>query len=333
MDSPQDITLVKDRFIISDILARESTGEQVSAIFSELNAPQKRISSRYFYDEYGSFLFEKITATPEYYLTRTEKSILENIAPILCSDAKFTDIIEPGSGDCSKISILLDAIPEKILSHIRYIPVDVSMPAIIKSAEFLTSIYPQLEVHGIVADFMKHFGSIPEGSKRLICFFGSTIGNLEKAQATGFLQEIEKFMEPEDHFLLGLDTVKEKSVLEAAYNDSKGITALFNMNILKVMNDYAHTNFKAREFEHIAFYNEDKARIEMHLRARKDVIVESEYFPKPVFLMKGETIHTENSHKYTDDDIQNFSVVTGLKIEDVYTDDKRWFSVVSFRKT
>lgn len=331
MDS-QDITVLKSRFIIDNLLTKENRQEQAGEIFSGLNSPQKHISSRYFYDEYGSFLFEKITETPEYYPTRTEKSILEKIAPLLYSEAEFTDIIEPGSGDCSKISLLLNAVPERILCKVRYIPVDVSIAAITKSAEFLTSCYPGIRVHGIAADFMKHITSIPDGSNRLICFFGSTIGNLEKGQATGFLHQIELFMKPEDHFLLGLDMVKEKSVLEAAYNDRRGITALFNRNILKVMNDYVHTNFDTKEFEHLAFYNGDRARIEMHLRATKDMVVDSEYFPQPILIRKGETIHTENSHKYTDDDIQYFSGVTGLKIENVYRDEKRWFSVVRFRK-
>lgn len=332
MDLLRETAVVNDRFIITNLLTAENRHEQLSGIFSGLDSPQKYISSRYFYDEYGSLLFEKITETPEYYQTRTEKSILRSIAPLIAGYRDHIDIVEPGSGDCSKISILLDAIPEGRLNLVRYVPVDVCIPAIVKSAEYLTSAYPGLSVHGIAADFMKHLTEIPGKSNTLICFFGSTIGNLDRQQSVHFLKEVELFMKQGDRFLLGLDMVKDTRIIEAAYRDKQGITALFNKNILKVINDTAGTSFDTREFEHMAFYNKSEERIEMHLLASKDMVVESEYFPHPILIRKSETIHTENSHKYTPEDISYFGEVTGLSIENVYTDDKKWFSVVSFRK-
>ena len=138
-------------------------------------------------------------------------------------------------------------------------------------------------------------------------------------------------MRPGDRFLLGLDMVKDIDIVEAAYNDKQGVTALFNKNILNVINEYAQTNFNPNDFKHIAFYNAEKARIEMHLMSTTDVVIRSADFPERVFLKKGETIHTENSHKFTDADIQNFATATGLKIENIYSDKNQWFSLVNFK--
>jgi L-histidine N-alpha-methyltransferase len=178
---------------------------------------------------------------------------------------------------------------------------------------------------------MKHLTALPGEGNRLICFFGSTLGNLTRQQAISFLMEIKTLMKPGDQFLLGLDMVKDIDIIEAAYNDQQGFTSLFNKNILRVTNDYAQTDFDTRLFEHIAFYNAGKARIEMHLMATADMVVKSEFFPQRIFLKKGETIHSENSHKFTTTDIQNFASVTGLNIEKIYTDINLWFSLVNFK--
>ncbi len=333
MDFFEVPTIIRNQFAISNFLTGESKHEIIAEIYKGLTAKQKYISSRFFYDDNGSMLFEEITELSEYYPTRTEKSILKAIANEITGNAEQLNIIELGSGDCSKISILFDAVPKNKLNHIRYIPVDVSEAAIMKSAGFLTGKYPRLKIHGLLADFMKHLTSLPGDGNRLICFFGSTLGNFTRQQASAFLLDIKTLMKPGDQFLLGLDMVKDIDVVEAAYNDKQGFTALFNKNILQVINEYAHTNFESGLFEHIAFYNEEKARIEMHLMAMQNMVIKSEYFPEEIFLKKGETIHTENSHKFTASDIQNFASVTGLKIGNIYTDNNQWFSLVNFKCT
>lgn len=321
----------KGQFAISNFLNGESKPEIITEIYRGLTAKQKYISSRFFYNDKGSVLFEKITELPEYYPTRIEKTILKAIAPEITDHPGQVNIIELGSGDCAKISILLDAVSKIKINQITYIPIDVSEAAIMKSAGYLTIKYPGLKIHGLLADFMKHLTRLPGEGNHLICFFGSTLGNLTWQQSINFLVEIKMLMKPGDQFLLGLDMIKDIDIIEAAYNDKQGVTALFNKNILRVINDYAHTNFKTFRFQHLAFYNTERARIEMHLVALEDMVVRSEFFPEMVFIKKGETIHTENSHKFTVADIRYYASITGLNIGKIYTDKKQWFSLVNFK--
>jgi L-histidine N-alpha-methyltransferase len=252
------------------------------------------------------------------------------VVPIISTTLRNLDIVELGSGDCSKISILFDAISRENIETIRYIPVDVSQSAILKSAESLVKRIPNITIHGLLADFLKHLSVIPDDRSRLFCFFGSTLGNFSRKQAIQFLMDLKSIMKPGDQLLLGLDMVKEIKILENAYNDHRGITCAFNKNILNVVNHYAETTFDPALFEHLAFYNETKKRIEMRLKALVDVEVSCPKFPYTIRLKKGETIHTENSHKYTLGHISYFSLITGLKLNNIYTDRNQWFSLVHF---
>lgn len=324
-------TVINHQVTISNFLRKESKESLITEIYNDLTSRKRSIASKFFYDDIGSSLFEEITTLYEYYPARTEKSILRHIAPEVLKDVEGLDIIELGSGDCSKISILLDAIPANKISKIHYIPVDVSEAAILKSADLLSYNYPGLPIHGLVADFIKHLSGLPGIRKRLICFFGSTIGNLGNSEACQFLSNIRKLMRPGDCLLVGFDLVKDQQILEAAYNDDQGITAAFNKNILEVINRIAGTNFDPDLFEHIAFYNPGKSRIEMHLRAIQEMVVESRHFPQIIHLEKGDAIHTENSHKYTTKDILGFGTVTGLHLDEVYTDAQQWFGLGLFR--
>jgi L-histidine N-alpha-methyltransferase len=188
--------------------------------------------------------------------------------------------------------------------------------------------FPDITIHGLSADFLKHLSVIPGNINRLFCFFGSTLGNLTRKQSVQFLLDLKDIMKPGDQLLIGLDMVKDVKVLENAYNDNQGITAAFNKNILNVVNQYVKTAFNSDCFEHVAYYNQPKARIEMHLRALKDLYVNCMYLPDNIRIKKGETIHTENSHKYTRWHILDFAGITGLKINAVYTDKNQWFSLV-----
>ncbi len=330
MDYSEISTTLKKTVIVSNFLSIENVDELISGIYDGLNENQKYISSRFFYDGKGSSLFEEITTIPEYYLTRTEKLILKTNAQSIVGDFEKLDIIELGSGDCSKISILLDAIPKNKIANVRYLPVDISEPAILKSADKLSLKYQGLKIHGLLADFMKHLNHLPYNCNRLICFFGSTLGNLNRKQAGIFLLNLKKIMKPGDKFILGLDMVKDTRILHNAYNDMQGITASFNKNILDVINNVAVTNFDPQDFEHLAWYNKEKKRVEMHLKALNNTVVTSKFFPKEVSIVKGETIHTENSHKFTPEHIARMELISGLKINETYTDDKQYFSIVKF---
>jgi L-histidine N-alpha-methyltransferase len=319
-----------DQISITNLLQAEDEHEVIAEIFNGLAAEKKTISSKFFYDDTGSQLFEQITLLPEYYPTRTEKSILHRVARDIVAYHGAPEIIELGSGDCSKISILLDAFREEGLESISYLPVDVSEAAVIQSSEELIDKYPGLQVQGIVADFMKHLDALPDGNNRLICFFGSTLGNLGEKEATDFVCSVKRIMKKGDSFLLGLDIVKDTRTLELAYNDSRCVTDAFNKNILSAVNNLAATNFHPEDFKHRAFFNAERSRIEMHLVARKDLVIESPHFSQKIMLKKGETIHTENSRKFTHEDIRQMANDSGLSIQGIYTDHHEWFSLVHF---
>ncbi|MFO8067391.1 MAG: L-histidine N(alpha)-methyltransferase [Bacteroidales bacterium] len=320
----------KEEIEILDYLKQEADNDDIKEILTGLTAEKKYISSKFFYDAQGSKLFEEITQLDEYYPTRTEKSIIHEISPKIINSEKNIDIIELGSGDCSKISILFKAATSERLKKLRYVPIDVSASSIKKSSSTLLQHFPDLKIQGLVADFMKHLNQIPQNSDKIICFFGGTIGNLPKKEAIKLLKNIRNTMRENDRFLLGIDLVKDIDVIENAYNDNKNITAAFNKNILNNVNRIINSDIDLSGFEHFAFYNKEKKRIEMHLVALNDQEVISTKLPDVIKIRKGECIHTENSHKYTIEDIFEFASLTGLKIKNIFTDKNKWFSIVEF---
>lgn len=322
--------LNKANITIRNLLPEIGIDRIRNEIISGITAKEKRISSTYFYNDYGSKLFEKITQLVEYYPTRTEKSILKDIAPLLMN-GNAKEIIELGSGDCSKISILFEANENIAQESFMYIPVDVSESAINKSATELSLQFPHLQIKGYVADFMCQLNEIPHSEKeRLICFFGSTIGNFSLKQAGQIISALRKNIEPGDELLIGFDLVKPEPVLNAAYNDAQGITSAFNKNILDSVNSIIDSNFKKENFDHISFYNRKKSRMEMHLEANNEFEVDSPFMPHPIRFKKGDRIHTENSHKYTMEHIRKLAVDNGLNVSNIYTDSKKWFALVKF---
>ncbi len=325
-------TLTEERINLVNYLPHIGIEKVKEEILKGLQASPKYISPKFFYDQKGSELFEEITKLVEYYPTRTEVSILSSIVKDL--DIEFTDlsIVELGSGDASKIRLLLQQIPIEQLSTIRYYPLDISQSAIEKASEKLVEEYPMLSINGIVADFFHQLNMIPKTGKRLFCFFGSTIGNLDMSEIREFMELLGSEIQTDDSLLLGLDMVKVIAVLEKAYNDDQQITAGFNKNILNVVNRLAGTDLNPGEFEHLAFYNKEKGRIEMHLKARKDIVITFNSETDSIHINKGETIHTENSHKFSREDIQTMGSLAGLNIEKIFTDERQWFSLVHYRK-
>lgn len=319
-------------FTLHNLLAEIDMDEVVDSIVAGLTSARKHISSIYFYDAAGSKLFEEITRLPEYYPTRIEKQLLHRMAPLLFDRPNWLNIIEIGSGDCSKISILLDAVPMKWRRTIRYLPVDVSREAIRESADLLQQRFPGIKINGVVADFTRQMHLIPRGRNHLFCFLGSTIGNLSVERKNRFFLDLSRIMLPGDALLLGVDLIKPVDILERAYNDSQGVTAAFNRNILKVVNQLAGTDFEPPAFDHLAFYNHRQSRIEMHLRAGRAMRISSPAMTGAIQIREGETIHTENSHKFTLADIQDSAATAGLAIRQSITDDKGWFALVHFHK-
>jgi L-histidine N-alpha-methyltransferase len=301
-------------------------------IIESLSSEPKFISSKFFYDDRGSRLFEKITNLPEYYPTRTEKSILKKIAPDLMKDSKNISIVELGSGDHSKINILLSAIKSENLKTINYVPIDVSHSAIKNASDKLIELYPGIQINGLIADFIHQLDLIPAKNKRMFCFLGSTLGNFDENIANEFLKNLSSNMNPGDTFLLGLDLVKPVHILHNAYNDSQKVTAEFNKNILNNINEIIKSNLNPDDFEHEAFFNDSKSRIEMHLKATKDILVSSPYMQSSIEIIKGETMQTENSYKFSINRINEIADQTHLKIKEIFTDKNDWFALVHFIK-
>ncbi|HEX5368765.1 MAG TPA: L-histidine N(alpha)-methyltransferase, partial [Dehalococcoidia bacterium] len=228
----------------------------------------KSLPPKYLYDETGSELFERITELPEYYPMREEGALLHSIAPQLMASLAPQQIVELGSGSSTKTRELLDA-GSRARSVRSYIPFDVSESIILEAAETLRERYPELELHGIVGDFQRHLDKIPASSgRRLVLFLGSTIGNLLPESRVELLTQIGALLGPDDCLLLGTDLVKDTSIIVPAYNDSQGVTAAFNRNMLRVLNNGLDGNFDPDAFEHAAIWNPEFARIEMHLRPR-----------------------------------------------------------------
>lgn len=293
-------------------------------VLAGLRKPQKELPAKYFYDRRGSELFEEITNLPEYYLTRTEISILdENADEIVGLMGSDFALIEYGSGSSRKVRILLD----QLSGHATYMPIDISLLYLRESAQLLSSAYPDVSVVAVCADYTVPF-EIPRCdsfAKRVVFFPGSTVGNLEPRLARRFFRDTAGLLQPGDGMLIGVDLRKDKSVLNAAYNDSRGVTAEFNLNVLRRINQDLDADFNLAQFQHLAFYNETEGRVEMHLRSRRrqKVSIDGEV----IEFSPGETIHTENSYKYTIEGFQTLLEGSGFAPMKVWTDAEELFSV------
>lgn len=330
MNYTKEDILVQDKLFIKNYLPDLGISKAKEEIITGLKSTPKYISPKYFYDNKGSELFEEITKLDEYYPTRTEKEILNSIVDNL--DINFTNIniIELGSGDASKICLLLQQLSFNELSSIKYFAVDISQSAIEGSAYNLQIEFPTIDINGIVADFMHQLNAIPKSGRKLFCFFGSTIGNLTTSEAKEFMIRLGKEMQEGDSLLMGMDMVKDISIVEKAYNDSKNVTANFNKNILNVVNNLIGSDFNSENFDHLAFYNNEKNRIEMHLEAKINmtILLNNDI----INIKKGETIHTENSHKFNHNSIKTIGLWANLNTNKIITDKNGWFSLVHYIK-
>ena len=307
---------------------RERDLEQLRASLQE-DPPW--IPAKFFYDARGSELFEAITVLPEYYQTRTEELLLRRVAKDVVTRSGATELLELGSGAATKTRTLLEAMSRSGLLR-RYVPIDVD-PAVTKRvATELLAEYPTLEIHAIITDILAPLEALPAGHHRLVIFLGGTIGNLNDSACERFLDGLGEVMSPGDHFLLGVDRIKPKARLEAAYNDSAGVTAQFNLNILEVINRFANADFDRNAFEHIALYNEEKHRIEMWLQARRAVEVRLSDLDLTLSFAPGQAILTEISTKYDESLIRAKLDHAGFDLEDWHTDDDELFGLAFARR-
>ncbi len=284
----------------------------------------RSISPKHFYDAQGSALFDRICDLPEYYPTRTEMAILRGqAADIAAQMGPRAEIVEFGAGSCTKVRVLLDALD----APARYLPIDISGEHLSVAAAELRLDYPGLDVQPVVADYTQRLllpARLPGAGQRVGFFPGSTIGNFTPAEAFYFLQVAAQVLRG-GALLLGADLVKDPAVLHAAYNDAQGVTADFNLNLLARANRELGTTFKLDQFTHHAFYNAPLQRIEMHLISRCKQRVE--LGGQSYEFAEGETLHTENSHKFTIDGLRTLAQQAGFRPGPVWTDAQHHFSV------
>jgi L-histidine N-alpha-methyltransferase len=293
-----------------------------------LTATPKTLPSKYFYDATGSKLFEDITELPEYYLTRTETALLEELAPGLMRELAPQDIVELGAGSAIKTRRLLDA-RNGFRQAIRYVPLDVDELTIQTAATRLLADYPFLHVRALVADFERHLRHVPAPiGRRLVLFLGSTIGNLDPPPRRRLLTEVRGLLlGKEDRFLVGLDLIKDVKVLEAAYNDASGVTREFNRNILAVVNREVDADFQPTAFNHVAFYNEAASRIEMHLVPDSAQDVRLRRLGLRIRVSPDESIWTESCYKFSRGSAQSMLEEAGLRLEGWHVDPDNYFAL------
>lgn len=320
-----------ERRILVEVLEPLERGDTVSEIRAGLLKTPREISSKFFYDNRGSALFERICELPEYYPTRTERALLERNADRIVEASGADVLVELGSGSSTKTRILLDAMERA--GHLAvYAPIDVNESFVQKVAVNLTVGYPGLRVHGVAGDFVKHLECFPDGGRRLVIFLGGTIGNFRPSEAISILFGVCEKLRPGEFFLLGADLIKDVNRLEAAYNDSQGVTAEFNLNILRVLNGLVDSDFDPGAFEHRAFYSRETNWIEMRLRSTRRQHVRLNGIDLELELQEGEEILTEISSKYDRGKVGGLLEESGFEMIDWMTDPDDLFSLSLARK-
>lgn len=299
--------------------------DDLAEIIAGLERPQKTLSPKFFYDEAGSLLFDQITELPEYYPTQTELAIMQdNIGEIVRLIGAQASIIEFGSGSSMKTRLLL----EHAIDLAAYVPVDISRDHLLASAGKLAAEFPHIEVLPVAADFTQPF-ELPDPRvmpvRNIVYFPGSTIGNFPPCDALGLLKVMHQEAGEDGALLIGVDLRKDPAVLEQAYNDDSGVTAEFNLNLLHRLNSEFGADFDIEQFGHVAFYNEDKGRIEMHLRSCREQTVH--LGGRRFHFRDRETIHTESSHKYTLQGFRDIAAEAGFEVHTVWTDERDYFSL------
>jgi len=306
---------------------RESFADLESDARSGLARAFKELPPKYFYDERGSQLFEQITELPEYYPTRAERAILERESASIIRAADPEYLVELGSGSASKTRSLLAAMSTAGRNR-TYVPVDISEEITRETAAQLGGEFPELRIHGVVCDFESDLEWLPRGEgRRTIAFLGGTIGNFAPDARVAFLTRIAGLLNEGDHLLLGTDLVKDTGRLEAAYNDSAGVTAEFNKNVLRVLNRELEADFDPGAFEHRAFYDEPRERIDIRLRSLVDQPVTLAALDLTIDFERGEEMRTELSCKFSRESLAACYTEAGLELVEWWTDPDEQFAL------
>ena len=295
-------------------------------VIDGLSQPQKVLQCKYFYDEIGSQLFDQICELDEYYLTRTERQIMvDNAQDMARQIGEQVMLVEFGSGSSLKTKVLLD----ELLDPVAYVPLDISEEHLIKTADDLRQKYPDIEILPLVADFTKSF-VLPESSRpsshSAVFFPGSTIGNFLPDEAIAMMKTIANILGPNGGMLVGIDLQKDPAIIEAAYNDAKGVTDEFNLNVLHRVNRELGGDFKVDQFKHFAFYNSEKGRVEIYVvsQCEQTVTIANNKFK----FAEGERVFTEYSHKYTVDGFVALAQQAGFAMHKHWTDEQQLFAVL-----
>jgi L-histidine N-alpha-methyltransferase len=328
---PTSETLDAEAITIDSYLHEGQERSLADDVLDGLTRPFKELPPKHFYDARGAELFDQICELPEYYPTRTERSILQVSAEQLAKTTAAAELVELGSGTAAKTRVLLDALHRAGTLKL-YIPVDVTETMVRDCAQELTSEYPGLRVHGVIGDFERHLDRVPEAQgPRLVVFLGGTIGNFPPGSRRRFLREISRLLGPDDYLLMGTDLVKDPQVLTQAYDDAQGVTAEFNRNLLCVLNRELQADFDPDDFDHVALFNREHEWIEMRLRARREHTSTVHDLGLAVHFEQGEEMRTEISAKFTRDRVEGDLSSAGLEIVSWLTDPEELFALTLSR--
>jgi L-histidine N-alpha-methyltransferase len=321
---PQETTTSRER------TARRELEPIAREVRTGLQGDPPSLPTKLFYDDRGSELFERITRLPEYYQTRTEERLLEGVAGEVVSICRPRELVELGSGAGRKIRLLLDVMGRDgfLRSCILF---DINRLILQESTGRLARSYPDADFRGVSGDFLKDLSSLEPAPARMVILLASTIGNIHPRDVPSFLFDVRGILKREGWFLVGLDVVKERERLEAAYNDSAGVTAEFNRNILRVINRRLDADFPVREFDHVAFWDPQRSWIEMRLRAARDMKVSVPGARMEMELDRGDEIRTEISCKYTRESFSRFLEGTGFELARWFTDAEHQFALALLR--
>lgn len=319
---------VSNRFVVEQITSVDTAADFARDVLAGLSMQPKKLPPKYFYDEHGSWLYDKICQVPEYYPARTEEALLVEKSIDIIKLAKPDTILELGSGTSRKTMHLLDAC-DSLQCYADYLPLDVCEEILRDAGKRLIGSYDWLKIRALVGDYSEGFHNVPtDNGVRLYVFLGGTLGNLDEDEAEKFLLRLQSLMGPKDYLLLGVDRVKDVNVLNAAYNDSQGYTAAFNRNVLSVINRELGGHFNPDTFVHRAWFNDEKSQIEMHLHSIHPQSVRIDALDTEIRFEQDESIHTEISRKFTLSSLNDLVSRANLSIVEHYEPANGYFSLV-----
>jgi L-histidine Nalpha-methyltransferase len=318
-----------DRILVESFLGGADHKTLADDVLDGLTRPFKELPPKHFYDAYGAELFDQICDLPEYYPTRCEREILATRSAEIIELTGAAELVELGSGTAAKTALLLGAMHDAGTLD-RYVPIDVTESMVRASAQRLVEAFDGLRVHGIVGDFERHLDRVPdpvESAPRIVAFLGGTIGNFTPGSRRRFLRTLSELLGPDDFLLIGTDLVKDPAIIEAAYDDSAGVTAAFNRNVLTVVNRELDADFVPESFDHVAFFDRDREWIEMRLRAQRPQRVTVGQLGLRLTFAAGEELRTEISAKFTRERVQGDLAAAGMELVDQLTDEGGLFAL------